>query len=45
MFSLQLKDPETSHLLKGLENEEERFLQSKKIQLRSLLSKIESVLQ
>ncbi|POI27880.1 hypothetical protein CIB84_008370 [Bambusicola thoracicus] len=42
---LKLKDPETSHLLKGLENEEERFLQSKKIQLRSLLSKIESVLQ
>ncbi|XP_048813761.1 glutamate-rich protein 6B [Lagopus muta] len=42
---LKLKDPETSHLLKGLENEEEHFLQSKKIQLRSLLSKIESVLQ
>lgn len=44
-LSLQLKDPETSHLLKGLENEEERFLQSKKIQFRNLLSKIESVLQ
>ncbi|XP_031471640.1 glutamate-rich protein 6B [Phasianus colchicus] len=42
---LKLKDPETSHLLKGLENEEERFIQSKKIQLRNLLSKIESVLQ
>uniref|UniRef100_G1NQ39 Glutamate rich 6B n=1 Tax=Meleagris gallopavo TaxID=9103 RepID=G1NQ39_MELGA len=42
---LKLKDPETSHLLKGLENEEERFLQSKKIQFRNLLSKIESVLQ
>ncbi|XP_021231381.1 glutamate-rich protein 6B isoform X2 [Numida meleagris] len=41
----KLKDPKTSHLLKGFEDEEERFLQSKKIQLRSLLSKIETVLQ
>ncbi|XP_035171910.1 glutamate-rich protein 6B [Oxyura jamaicensis] len=42
---LKLKDPKTNHLLKGLESEEELFLQSKKIQLRSLLSKIEAVLQ
>nr|XP_047902885.1 glutamate-rich protein 6B isoform X2 [Anser cygnoides] len=42
---LKLKDPKTSHLLKGLESEEELFLQSRKIQLRSLLSKIEAVLQ
>ena len=44
-LSLQLKDPETSHLLQWPESEEELFLQSKKIQLRSLLSKIETVLQ
>ncbi|OXB79833.1 UNVERIFIED_CONTAM: hypothetical protein H355_000995 [Colinus virginianus] len=42
---LKLKDPARSHQLKGLESEEEQFLQSKKTQLRSLLSKIESVLQ
>ncbi|KFV97516.1 Protein FAM194B, partial [Fulmarus glacialis] len=42
---LKLKDPETSHLLKQPESEEELFLQSKKIQLRSLLSKIQTTLQ
>ncbi|XP_068526460.1 glutamate-rich protein 6B [Anas acuta] len=42
---LKLKDPRTSHLLKGLESEEELFLQSKKTQLRSLLAKIEAILQ
>lgn len=44
-LSSQLKDPKTSHLLKGLESEEELFLQSKKTQLRSLLAKIEAILQ
>ncbi|KGL86195.1 Protein FAM194B, partial [Charadrius vociferus] len=42
---LKLKDPETSHLLKQRERKEELFLQSKKIQLRNLLSKIQTVLQ
>ncbi|XP_032039972.1 glutamate-rich protein 6B [Aythya fuligula] len=43
---LKLKDPKTpSHLLKGLKSKEELFLQSKKIQLRSLLAKIEAILQ
>uniref|UniRef100_A0A493SSY4 FAM194 C-terminal domain-containing protein n=1 Tax=Anas platyrhynchos platyrhynchos TaxID=8840 RepID=A0A493SSY4_ANAPP len=42
---LKLKDPRTSHLLKGLESEEELFLQSKKTQLSSLLAKIEAILQ
>ncbi|KFO86069.1 Protein FAM194B, partial [Buceros rhinoceros silvestris] len=42
---LKLKDPETSHLLKWSEGEEELFLQSKKIQLRSLLSKIQTGLR
>lgn len=44
-LSLQLKDPETSHLLEQPESEEELFLQSKKIQLRNLLSKIQTALQ
>ncbi|KFV72098.1 Protein FAM194B, partial [Struthio camelus australis] len=39
---LKLKDPETRHLLKWPESEEELFLQSKKIQLRSLLSNIQT---
>ncbi|XP_015707245.1 glutamate-rich protein 6B [Coturnix japonica] len=42
---LKLKDPKMSHLLKGLEDKEELFLQSKKTQLRSLLSNIKSALQ
>ncbi|KFV09324.1 Protein FAM194A, partial [Pterocles gutturalis] len=41
---LKLKDPRTRHLLKWPESEEELFLQSKKIQLRSLLSKIQTML-
>ncbi|PKK32443.1 glutamate-rich 6B [Columba livia] len=41
----KLKDPETSHLLKWPESEEELFLQSKKLQLRNLLSKIQRVLK
>ncbi|KFQ10674.1 Protein FAM194B, partial [Haliaeetus albicilla] len=42
---LKLKDPETSHLLKQPESEEELFLQSKKIQLRNLLFKIQTALR
>ncbi|KFZ46219.1 Protein FAM194B, partial [Antrostomus carolinensis] len=42
---LKLKDPETSHLLKWAKSEEELFLQSKKIQLKNLLSKIQTMLQ
>ncbi|KFW94776.1 Protein FAM194A, partial [Phalacrocorax carbo] len=38
---LKLKGPDKSHLLKWPESKEELFLQSKKIQLRSLLSKIQ----
>ncbi|XP_067146534.1 glutamate-rich protein 6B [Apteryx mantelli] len=41
---LKSKDPETRHLLKWPESEEELFLQSKKIQLRSLLLKIQTKL-
>ncbi|XP_065510143.1 glutamate-rich protein 6B [Caloenas nicobarica] len=42
---LKLKDPETSHLLKWPESKEELFLQSKKLQLRNLLSEIQRVLK
>ncbi|XP_014821221.1 PREDICTED: glutamate-rich protein 6B [Calidris pugnax] len=42
---LKLKDPEASHLLQWPESEEELFLQSKTIQLRSLLSKIQRALK
>ncbi|XP_062437757.1 glutamate-rich protein 6B [Rhea pennata] len=41
---LKLKDPETRHLLKWPESKEELFLQSKKIQLKSLLLKIQTKL-
>ncbi|KFV16692.1 Protein FAM194B, partial [Tauraco erythrolophus] len=42
---LKLKDLETSHLLKWPESEEELSLQSTRIQLRSLLSKTQKMLQ
>ncbi|XP_064363208.1 glutamate-rich protein 6B [Dromaius novaehollandiae] len=41
---LKLKDTETRHLLKRPESEAELFLQSKKIQLKSLLLKIQTKL-
>jgi len=44
-LSSQLKDTETSDLLKWPESKKDLFLQSKKIQLMSLLSKTQTVLQ